>query len=461
MRIETVFRKEFTDNSRLDSSYYLSDGALANRLVNAILKQNEYIQLGNKKIANIWQPNRNIIAYAGENEEYVPYIQPYDILEYLPEERSRLSKHQNDIEALSVKEGTILQTCSGRNLGPLVIADKYLERFILGSDLIRINIEDECIRYYVYAFLNTDIGQALLHSSKTGSVIDHLSIKDVEKIKIPLVEKEDVKIISEKIRNSFLTYSKARMNLYDLKEKFVNAIGVYREQISLAQGWGCMFSSLGGKERFDAAYYDPATEVAVKKLKADGGIELVKVAEVIKPGGRYKTNYVEKGYGKPLISGRQLLQNHVVGMKYLPYSNSADFEKFELKEGYIAYPADGRVEGRLGTPVYISQSRTGWYASGHVGRVKAKDGIEEGYLYMAMIHPVVQAQIYSIACGSVVDAVYPDDMEKIIIPKAIDFPYKQVVEAWNMFDKAEMLKLEACEMLSNLLKQEYHSLTTK
>lgn len=461
MRIETVSRKEFTENSRLDSSYYLSDGALANRLVNALSKQNEYIQLGNKKIANIWQPNRNIIVYAGENEEYVPYIQPYDILEYLPEERSRLSTHQNDIDALSVKEGTILQTCSGRNLGPLVIADKYLERFILGSDLIRISIEDECIKYYVYAFLNTDIGQALLHSSKTGSVIDHLSIKDVEKIKIPLVNREDVKIISEKIRDSFLTYSKARMNLYELKENFVKTIGVYREQISLAQGWGCMFSSLGGKDRIDAAYYDPATKVAVRKLKADGGIELVKVAEVIKPGGRYKTNYVEKGYGKPLISGRQLLQNHVVGMKYLPYSNSADFEKFELKEGYIAYPADGRVEGRLGTPVYISQSRAGWYASGHVGRVKAKDGIDPGYLYMAMIHPVVQAQIYSIACGSVVDAVYPDDMEKIIIPKAINFPYEQVVEAWDMFDKAEKLKIEACEMLSKLLKQKYHSLTTK
>ena len=71
-------------------------------------------------------------------------------MEYLPEERSRLSTHQNDIDALSVKTGTILQTCSGRNLGPLVIADKYLERFILGSDLIRISIEDVCIFEYGY-----------------------------------------------------------------------------------------------------------------------------------------------------------------------------------------------------------------------------------------------------------------------------------------------------------------------
>ncbi len=446
-------KKDFTKNSRLDSSYYLSDGAAAERLVNSFLKQGKYIQLGDKKIATIWQPNRNIIAYAGEGEEYVPYIQPYDILEYLPEERSRLSIHKNDINSLRVTEGTILQTCSGRNLGPLAIADKYMERFVLGSDLIRINIENARTRYYVYAFLNTGIGQALLHSSKTGSVIDHLSIKDIEKIRIPLVAEKDIDEIVEKIKDSVFIFSAARDKLYSLKKKYIEAVGVYREKVSLAEGWSCSFSNIRGKKRIDAAYYEPAIERAVEKIKNHGGVRLSDVAEVIKPSGRYKTNYVEKEYGKPLLSGRQLLQNQIVGMKYLPFSSASSYKKFQLRENDIAYPADGRVEGRLGTPVYIPKSRKGWYASGHIGRIKAREGIAPGYLYMAMLHPAVQAQISSIACGSVVDAVYAEDMEQIIIPEKIEFPYEQVGEAWNMFDRADQLKIEACSKLSKLLKE--------
>jgi hypothetical protein len=451
MKIEMVRRKKLADAQRLDSSFYLSAGAVAARKVNTFLENGDYIQLGNRDISSVWQPNRNTLGYAGEGEAYIPYLQPYDVLEFLPEERSRLSAHQNNIESLYVKKGTILQTCSGRNLGPLVISDSYLEQFAIGSDLIRIEIRDVTIRNYVFAFFNTWIGQAILHSSKTGSVIDHLSKKDIEKIKIPLVSKNSITEIAQKVQRSIDAFSLARDTLRNLKGKFSQAIGVYRKEICLADGWTCSYKDLTNKARLDVAYYDPATKVAVEHLKRSGGIKLSTVADIIKPSGRYKTNYTEKTHGVPLISGRQLLQNWIVGMKYLPHGLEKDFEKFQLHEGDITYPADGRVEGRLGTPVYITKSRDGWYASGHVGRIKANEGVPAGYLYLAMTHQVVQAQIYSLACGAVVDAVYPEDIEKIIIPKEIEFPYEEIIKAWSMFDQAESFKEEACHLVLELL----------
>lgn len=129
MRISTLNRTEISNRCRLDSSYYLSEGNIAVRLVETAIKNSpRYINLGDTDIASVWQPNRNILVYAGNGEESVPYLQPYDILEYLPEARAQLSLHQNPVDKLKVPEGTILQTCSGRNLGPLVISDKYLEK---------------------------------------------------------------------------------------------------------------------------------------------------------------------------------------------------------------------------------------------------------------------------------------------------------------------------------------------
>lgn len=456
MKISTVYRAELSNRCRIDSSYYLSEGNIAIRLVEAAIKRSpRYIHLGDKEVVTVWQPNRNILVYAGDGEESVPYLQPYDILEFLPEPRAQLSSHKNPIDKLKVPSGTILQTCSGRNLGPLVISDQYLESFIFGSDLMRITIDDPDTRFYVYAFLNTWVGQALLHSSKTGSVIDHLSADDIRDLRIPVFSEKVFEDASALMKKSHELYSQARMELVHCKEEYCSAIDTYKTTAPLRNGWNVSFKNIfnGKGTRIDAAYYDWTTLDAIEKLRAVGGVQLSTVAKTHKPGGRNKTNYVEKEYGLPTLSGRQLLQNQAVGLKYLPKSSSEKYSSFRLQKNWIAYPADGRVEGRLGTPVIITENRDGWFASGHVGRIEANPGIHPGYLYLAFSHPIVQAQLSAVACGSVVDAVYPEDVEKFILPPQIGFEYDRVTTAWEMISKADSLKTEACQLLLQQMNQ--------
>lgn len=450
MKISTVYRTELSNRFRIDSSYYLSEGNTAIRMVDAALKRSpQHIHLGDEEGVSVWQPNRNILVYAGDGEEAVPYLQPYDILEYLPEPRAQLSIHKNPIDKLKVPSGTILQTCSGRNLGPLVISDQYLESFVFGSDLIRIRIDDPDTRFYVYAFLSTWVGQALLHSSKTGSVIDHLSTDDVRNLRIPVFGEAVFKEVSARMKRSHEMYSKARVELAQCKEDYNAAIDVHKMTASLCKGWNVSFRDInrGSGNRIDAAYYDWTTREAVNKLREAGGIQLSEVAKIHKPTGRNKTNYVEKEYGSPILSGRQLLQNHAVGLKYLPKASAEKYSGFSLRKNWIAYPADGRVEGRLGTPVMITRSRDGWFASGHVGRVEARPNVHPGYLYLAFSHPILQAQLSAVACGSVVDAVYTEDVEQFVLPPMIEFEYDRVSNAWEDIDKAEALKVEACKEL--------------
>lgn len=459
MKISLVYKAELSNRCRLDSSYYLSEGNIANRLVEAAIKESSrYIHMGDKDIANVWQPNRNILVYAGDGEESVPYLQPYDILEYLPEARAQLSSHKNPIEKLKVPAGTILQTCSGRNLGPLVISDQYLESFVFGSDLMRITINDPCTRFYIYAFLSTWVGQALLHSSKTGSVIDHLSADDIRTLRIPVFSEAIFDKVAKKTQESYELYSQARIELVRCKEEYCSAINIHKETAPLYRGWNVQFRNISSKieKRIDAAFYDWTIYDAVERLREAGGVQLSTVAKIHKPGGRNKTNYVDKEYGLPILSGRQLLQNQTVGLKYLPKSSAEKYSGFRLKKDWIAYPADGRVEGRLGTPVLITERRNGWFASGHVGRIEALPNIHPGYLYLAFSHPIVQAQISAVACGSVVDAVYPEDVEKFFIPQQIRFNYDRVTTAWKMIDVADSLKEEACQIILQQLEPYLH-----
>ena len=449
MKISTVDINEIADSFRLDSSYYLSEGSVANRLIqNSIKAGVEYISLGDERIINIWQPGRNVLVYGGDGEVTVPYLQPYDILEFVPISRAEISSHQNDLESLKVKPGTLLLTCSGRNLGPLVISDEYLEQFVFGSDLIRMDVYDEDLKYYLFAFLSTWIGQALLHSNKTGSVIDHLSKKDVAALSIPLLSEKIYSAASEAMRDSYRLFANARMTLSKAQNEFVDFVKIERENKKLRGGWTVDFRELFNANRIDAAYFDPYTKEAAQSLKSIGGSKMKEIADVIKPSGRYKTNYVEKEYGKPLLSGRQLLQEQIVGLKYLPRNRVDVYKEFVLEKNTIAFPADGRVEGRLGTPTFITSSRAGWFGSGHIERVIPHEGIHPGYVYLAFSHPVVQAQIFSIACGSVVDAVYSTDVENIVVPPMIDFDYDSIVKSWEQIDKAKELKVKACDIIT-------------
>ena len=55
--------------------------------------------------------------------------------------------------------------------------------------------------------------------------------------------------------------------------------------------------------------------------------------------------------------------------------------------------------------------------------------------------------------GSVVDAVYPEDVEKFILPPQVEFDYDRVTTAWEMISEADSLKTEACQLLLQQMEQ--------
>jgi hypothetical protein len=160
-------------------------------------------------------------------------------------------------------------------------------------------------------------------------------------------------------------------------------------------------------------------------------VRLGDVAEVRKPGGRYKTYYVAPEQGTPLLSGRQILQIDLVGAKNISARSIKADSGYELQQGWVVFQADGRAEESLGYPAVVTEDRHGWLASGHVGRVIAKNQRDSGWLWAAFASDVVQEQIAALACGSVVDALYPDDLADLIVPPLERSDSDTVNQAWH------------------------------
>jgi hypothetical protein len=439
---------------RLDAWHFLAPGAAASRsLESAKAAGVETVRLGGDDgLAHLWAPARFKRAYAAEGEESLPYLAPHDIFEYLPEATTHLSKARTKkLEKYQVKRGMVLQTCSGRNLGPSVIVDAMLEQFVMSHDLVRIEIDDERMRNYVVGFMHSLTGQGLLRRDKSGSVIDHITDDHVAAQEIPLFDDSVIDTVADLIGRAYANVEAARSTLAHALEELEASLPHPERKRPAKLGFAVTRSSLTG--RLDAASYDPWVERIRNGLTEMGGVAVREVATVLKPAGRYKTYYVGRVYGLPILSGTQVLQSVLVKPQYMSERAFDDVTVYELHEGWSAYMADGRAEKGLGVVAYITRDRERWLASGHVGRLVPKECVNPGALWLAARTAHVQAQIKSLASGSVVDSTFPRDMESVILPPLDRIDGEAIVDAWGKFAEAAALEEEAKALVDRTMAE--------
>jgi hypothetical protein len=439
--------------ARLDCWYFLSPASSTVKAVEAAKQRGVRIQRlgGHDGIAQrVHHPQRYTRALAANGELSLPYLRPYDVFNYYPEAADYVSQGRTEnLADYRLKAGQILQTRSGRNLGPAVLVDAHLAQFVMSDDMIRIEIADNQMRFYVLAYLNSQTGRRMLRRDKTGSVIDHLSEDQVANQEVILFDPGSIREVAALVERAVNLRESARLTISAMLTAYEKELPALRRKKPLREGWSVRSRVFEG--RLDAAFYDPLVNTVRRQLARLGGKRVAEVAQVLKPAGRYKTSYVGRDHGRPLLSGAQLLQTSPINLQFMSPRVFRNIADYELRPGWIAYPADGRAEEELGTPALITKDRAGWLASGHVGRVIARLGMDAGWLFLALKTTHAQLQLKARASGSVVDSTFPNDMEEIILPPPLDVDGAKVVQLWDDFREAQVLEEKASAMVDNAL----------
>lgn len=105
-------------------------------------------------------------------------------IKYLDLKRAKPQQLRH-IKKLYLRRGMILITDSG-TVGRVVYVTSYHDRVVGTNNLIRVEIEDEAMRGYVYQFLLSSMGQHQLKANIYGAIVDHLEPDDVMKVVVPV-----------------------------------------------------------------------------------------------------------------------------------------------------------------------------------------------------------------------------------------------------------------------------------
>jgi hypothetical protein len=201
----------------------------------------------------------------------------------------------------------------------------------------------------------------------------------------------------------------------------------------LPDGWTLPASSV--RDRLDAAYYDPLVATASAQVARAGGTRCKDVALASLPP-RYKRYYVSGEHGRPILSGRQLLQLEPVNLRHVSDRSFREPDSYVIRAGMTILGADGRAEGNQGAAALVTANRDGWLASNHVMRLTPREGVRPGALWLAIAARQSRAQINALSFGSVVDQINPGDIEEILLPPVDGTAGREAEDAWELFAEA-------------------------
>lgn len=183
---KTIFSSQL---HRFDSNYYVSAGKFYDLLVRTEFQWKSLGELSER----IWRPDIFKRTYVKNG---IPFLSSSDIMLSIPQSEKQISRRMPNSDAFLVKEKWILVPRSG-TIGEVVYTTSQHAQKLVSEDVIRIIPNDILRSGYIYAFLSSSIGKALIQRSIFGSVIQHIEPPLLETIPIPVLSDIKMKEIAD------------------------------------------------------------------------------------------------------------------------------------------------------------------------------------------------------------------------------------------------------------------------
>lgn len=455
----------YEGEQRLDGGYYTKEVGTALRTIRDAGFEIKSIE---QVTEPIYYPGRFKRIYAKNKENGTAFLTASAMLHFRPTSKEFLANNTDAVEICKVRPGWVLVTRSG-SVGRCVFVGNRLSKFSLTDDALRVQAKD-IPSGYLYAFLSSWIGQALISKDQYGSAIKHLEPHHLSSVPVPLLPDHEQHEIHNEIMRAYALRDEANDLLDKADEMLHKKLGLPRFDESLVpylpvpprpktnrpemphpKAFTIKASELG--DRFDASYHVPVARTAIKLLHNGKfkPISLSKLVDGIHLPPRFKRIYVKKEHGVPFLRPSHLPQLRLYDLGYLSRLTK-ELDSLMLHKGDVLITTDGTV-GRIGL---VTKRIAGWAGSNNIARLTygVKDN-RNGFLAAFLSTPYGFHQLTSEIYGCVVDHIEIPNIKSVVIPKAPHEIQRMigglVVKAFEKKDEASIIEEVAIRRLEKEL----------
>jgi type I restriction enzyme, S subunit len=375
----------FESGLRLEASVYATETQKAKQLVN----QCKYGAIPLAELTNeCAYPGRFKRAYV--SKQYgEKFFLPSQLNELAPTATKFLAvKNIKDIDALRIKENTLLITRSG-TIGNCTIANKTLIGGVFSDDVIRLLPKQPHDLGYIYIYLKSRSGRAILQSSNYGAVIQHIEPAHLLDIPIPNAPALLKTRIHQAVTESFDLRDESNALIEQARAKLQAALKLpavedLNPPANGGNGLRCFSVNVADlNQRLEANYHNPLAQAITQHLHQHAAQVLAlgdkQITEKIILAGRFKRVYVDEQQGIPFLGGKEILELDPRGEKYLSLKHHGEriAEQLTLDENMILITCSGTI----GKVNIVPKHWQGWAGSQHILRAVPASTEWAGYLY--------------------------------------------------------------------------------
>ena len=388
----------------------------------------ELVLKGKNPVAFLGGDNGLTSSYTGARfkriwlkKSHLPIYQPSSIVDTKPTPDGYISRlTQVDVNKLRVKKGQILMTCSG-TIGKVSLVSDTLDNCIFSHDLLRINCNNDTDIGYIYTYLKSRVGNKILLTNSYGAVITHIEPEHLASVPIPNAPEAIKKKIHDLIIRSYELRDESNVLLDKAEQMLVEELKLppieeMQNASDTVETFNVKLSELN--KRTDASYHVPVVKAIVNHLKEHAdevttiGDERIS-KQVILPG-RFKRVYVEEGYGRVFIGGKQLGELDPTNKKYLSLAQHSG--RIEQQLALCENMTLITCSGTIGKVTLVGKHWENWAANQHIIRVVPASKEMAGYISVFLSSDYGYELITRYTYGSVVDEIDDNHVRDIAFP---------------------------------------------
>ena len=407
---------------RLDAEYYRKSYLEIDQKIKSIGVTN-LIKINAKIDCSAFYPS--ITEYYNFEGNGIPFLRVNEIKEGLvniTDSTAYLPEHvlDNNKSTITVGySGDLIIAKGGNTLAKVGLITSQYEKYALSRDIILIRTSNlvNYNRYFLWLFLHSNYGQALLWRTASQTGQPHLTLPSIKEIYLPKFGIE-LEAITEKLYLESVRLANKSKTIFQKADRILlQEIGLEdfepsKEPINIKS----FKDSFVNFERLDAEYYQKKYEDLINVLTQQSHNQLSNLVEVnksIEPGSaNYSdegvpfirvSDYDKFGFSKP---DKYLKEKFVEENKKL-------LEKIKPRKGTILFSKDGSV----GCSYHLREDKD-FITSGAILHLKVKDEntVLPEYLTLVLNSKAVQMQAERDAGGSIILHWRVSEIEDVVIP---------------------------------------------
>lgn len=394
-------------NSRLDSSFHLSEGRIYRKSLEASPLGN--IELG-EIVDRIFYGGRAKRIYVKDDNVGIPFMGSADMLKSDFNSFKFVSrKHTKNLEESMLKEGWTLISRSG-TIGNTAFVNSDFDGKAASEHIIRIVPKKNIYEGYLYAFLSSKYGYSLMTQGSFGAVIQHIEPDYLSGIPIPVFTEIKQKKIHCLIKEAAVFRSESNKFLKEAVDFFEEKYRV--EDISN------IFSKNINDIGFSWAAYNNNLECDKVVSKLDKSISIRDVATQCFSPPLFKHIYLDNDNGHPFLTGAELTKFTKKYYRWLSPRGVKNIEDYKVKKGTLLLYKSGTADGGiLGNAFIADDILHNACLSDHVIRIFTDD-IKMSYWLFAFLKSSAGVRLLrKTATGSMIPFITPERLLDINFPK--------------------------------------------